>query len=122
MRSIKWQRLALWTAIGFGLLIMLGCERKTINELKADPGRYANQEVAIVGTVTRSASVLGKGVYEIEDGTGKLWVICRAGTPRQGAKIIVRGTIRDAYNLNLFKIPDVIGTGMAMMENSHQAR
>ena len=29
-------------------LAMVGCEQKTINQIKADPGRYANKEVAVV--------------------------------------------------------------------------
>jgi RPA family protein len=102
---------------------MAGCEQKTVNQIKADPSRYANREVAIVGTVTRSYSVLGKGVYEVEDGTGKLWVASNGGVPREGARILVRGTIRDAFNLGAFvKLPEQISSGLVMIENSHRAK
>jgi hypothetical protein len=104
-------------------LAMVGCEQKTINQIKADPGRYANKEVAVSGTVVRSYSVLGKGAYEIEDGTGKLWVVSEKSVPREGAKIVVKGTIRDAYNLGSFvKLPEVVSSGMVMMENGHKAQ
>ena len=122
MRSGKWKRYAAGVALVFWLLAMLGCEKKTINEIKADPGRYANKEVAVAGTVTRGASLLGKGAYEIDDGTGKLWVVCQSGAPREGAKIIVKGTIRDAYSFSLFKLPEDVGSGMVMIESSHKAQ
>jgi len=104
-------------------LATAGCEQKTINEIKADPSRYANKEVAVVGTVIRSFSVLGRGAYEIEDGTGKLWIVSESGVPREGARIVVKGTIRDAYNLGaLIKLPEPVSSGLVMMEHSHKAR
>ncbi len=104
-------------------LAMVGCEQKTINQIKADPGRYANKEVAVAGTVVRSYSVLGKGAYEIEDGTGKLWVVSEKSVPREGAKIVVKGTIRDAFSLGSFvKLPEVVSSGMVMIENGHKAQ
>jgi len=102
---------------------MAGCDQKTINEIKADPGRYADKEVGVVGTVTRSIGALGTGVYEIDDGTGKLWVVSKTGLPREGAKIGVKGTIRDGYSLgSLVKLPESISSGMVMIESSHKAR
>jgi RecJ-like exonuclease len=102
---------------------MSGCEQKTINEIRAEPSRYANKEVSVVGTVTRSYSVLGRGVYEIDDGTGKLWIASEKGVPREGAKVVVKGKIRDGYNLGSFiKLPESISSGLAMIESSHKAR
>jgi hypothetical protein len=102
---------------------MAGCERKTINEIKADPSRYANHEVAVAGTVTRSFSVIGKGAYEIEDGTGRLWVVSDRGVPREGAQVIAKGKIRDAFNLGaIVKLPDPISSGIAMIESYRRAK
>ncbi len=107
-------------------LTMVGCEQKTINQIKADPSRYANKDVTVVGNVVRSYSALGTGLYEIEDGTGKLWVVSDRGVPREGAKIAVEGTIRDAYNFgnfgSLFKLPESLSSGMVMIERSHKAK
>jgi hypothetical protein len=104
-------------------LVMTACERKTINEIRADPGRYANREVAVVGTVVRSFSVLGRGAYEVDDGTGRLWVVSERGVPRQGAHVAVRGTIRDAFDLGAFiRLPEPVSAGMVLIENSHKAR
>lgn len=122
MLKNKLKHLVMLTGILLGVLLVSGCEQKTINEILADPGRYANREVAVVGTVTQSASVLGTGGYEIEDGTGKLLVVSRTGVPRKGAKIVVKGTIRDGYDLSLFKLPGILGSGLVMVESSHKAK
>jgi hypothetical protein len=102
---------------------MTGCEQKQINQIRAEPSRYANREVAVIGTVTRSISVLGKGAYEIEDQTGRLWVASAKGVPREGAQILVRGTIRDAFDLSsVVKLPQEVSSGLVMIERSHKAR
>jgi hypothetical protein len=115
----KW---AVWAAIVCSVLLLAGCEQKTINEILADPGRYANKEVAVAGTVTWSTSLLGNGVYEIEDGTGKLLVVSTSGVPRKGAQVVVKGKIREGFDLSSFRLPDPIASGLVLMESSHKAR
>jgi hypothetical protein len=79
------------------VLSLTACpSRTTIGKITADPGRYENKEVAVAGSVTNSYSVpvLG-GAYELDDGTGKMWVISQGrGTPTRGAKVGARGRIR----------------------------
>jgi hypothetical protein len=105
------------------ILAMSGCERKNINDILVDPSRYANQEVVVAGNVVRSVSVLGAGAYELDDGTGKLWVVSKSGVPREGAKVLVTGTVKDGYNLSaIVKLPNLISSGLALIEKSHQAR
>ncbi len=123
MRRSRLRWYAVLMAVVLLSLIMSGCEQKTINEIRAEPSRYANHEVAVVGNVVRSFSVLGRGAYEIEDGTGKLWVVSETGVPREGAKIVVKGTVRDAYNLSSFiKLPEPVASGLVLVESSHRAR
>jgi hypothetical protein len=123
MQRFRYERYALLFVVVLWSLAMSGCEQKTINEIKADPSRYANREVTVVGTVVRSVSVLGRGAYEIDDGTGKLWVVSERGVPREGAKIAVRGTIVDGYSLGSFiKMPEPVSSGLVMRENAHKAR
>jgi len=106
-----------------GFLITAACEQKSINQIKAEPYRYARNEVAIVGNVVQSMSVLGRGAYEVDDGTGTLWVISRAGVPRKGARVVVKGTIRDAFNLEtIVKLPHAPTSVLVMMESEHRAK
>src|SRR5687767_15484018 len=54
-------------------LALTGCpERKRIGDINSDPGRYFDKEVTVVGRVTRSYGALGTGVFEIDDGTGRM--------------------------------------------------
>jgi hypothetical protein len=76
-------------------LSMTGCPpRMRIAEINRDPGRYYNREVTVVGRVTRSYGALGQGVYEIDDGTGRLWVLTeKYGVPGKDAYVGVTGKV-----------------------------
>jgi len=82
----------------FATLLMLGlalaaCERVKIGDINADPGRFMDKDVVIAGTVTQSIGALGRGVYQIDDGTGRLWVLATRNVPSKGAKVGVKGHI-----------------------------
>jgi RecJ-like exonuclease len=75
-------------------LALVACERQKIGDITADPGRFNGKEVAVAGRVIQSVGALGKGVYEIDDGTGKLWVWSETrGVPSKGAYVGVKGRI-----------------------------
>jgi hypothetical protein len=77
-----------------GTLLFTACpQRESISKIMADPGRYRNKEVSIVGTVTDSYGVLGQGTYEIDDGTGRMWVATRRGVPSRGSHVGAKGRI-----------------------------
>jgi hypothetical protein len=80
-------------------LLTTACpSQTTINQINGDPGRYKNKEVAIAGTVTDSYGVLGNGAYELDDGTGKIWVVTRRGVPSRGARVGARGRVHNGAN------------------------
>jgi len=55
------------------VLLLTACPSETtISKINADPARYRNKEVAIVGTVRDSYGAMGQGAYEIDDGTGEM--------------------------------------------------
>lgn len=123
MHTQVWKRYAVLAVLVLWAVAMAGCEQKTINQIKAEPQRYSNHEVGIIGTVTQSYSLLGTGAYEIDDGTGKLWVVSKTGVPREGARVGVKGTIKDGFNLgSLVKLPEQIASGMVLIESSHRAK
>lgn len=99
-----------------------GCGATTINHVLADPSRYANKEVTVGGRVVKSASVLGRGAYQIDDGSGTLWVVTKRGAPREGAKVSVKGHVRDIVNLgDLVPLPPEVRSGLVLVETSHKA-
>jgi len=109
------------------LAVMLGialssCGATTINHVLADPSRYADKEVTVGGRVVKSASILGRGAYQIDDGSGTLWVVTKRGAPREGAKVKVTGRVRDVVNLGeLIPLPPEVRSGLVLVETSHKA-
>jgi hypothetical protein len=108
---------------GAALSTLTACaSSRSVNQVLADPSRYANHEVSLSGQVVRSTSALGTGAYELDDGTGRVWVVSRRGVPRKGARVKVTGTVRDAYDIGgIVKLPDVVANGLVVMESHHKA-
>jgi hypothetical protein len=87
-------RLLFITALSLMAFVLVACERTTIGDITSDPGRFRDKEVNVAGKVTQSIGVLGKGIYQIDDGTGNLWVWSDSrGVPSKGAMVGVKGRI-----------------------------
>jgi hypothetical protein len=84
------------------IMFLTACpKQESISKIKADPSRYSDKEVGIVGTVTNSYGVWNKGAYEVDDGTGRLWVISRnKGVPSRGARVGVKGRVYTGFNFD----------------------
>jgi hypothetical protein len=99
MRMHLVKRLGATSLILAAVFLLAACpSQTTISKINADPSRYRNKEVAIVGTVRDSYGVLGNGAYEIDDGTGRLWVVTRRGVPSRGARVGAKGRIYTGFN------------------------
>ena len=93
------KRAGLGSLILIGALLLTACpKQETISRINADPGRYRNKEVGIVGTVTDSYGVLGNGAYEIDDGTGRIWVVTTRGVPSRGSRVGTKGKIYTGFS------------------------
>jgi len=107
-------------------LALAGCAARTVNQVLADPSRYRNREVKLSGTVVDSYSLVNRGAYRIDDGTGQLWIVSNIGVPRKSARVNVKGTIREGFNLgslgDRINLPAAIGSGLVLIESSHTAK
>jgi hypothetical protein len=74
-------------------VFLAACETATIEQIKTDPAKYRNKTVRVDGTVTTSFGILQTGAYEVEDATGKIFVISNKGIPARGARVTVVGTV-----------------------------
>ena len=85
--------------LSLGSLCLAGCpQRTTIDRINLDPGRFAGKEVTIAGHVVNSFGAMGSGVFEVEDGTGHLWVFSeRFGIPGRDARVAVTGHIEQGF-------------------------
>lgn len=80
-----------------------------IKVLLDDPAQYDGKTVRIAGSVTKSIGALGYGAYELDDGTGTLPVVSEhGGAPREGAKVGVEGTFRNAFTLGTKSVNAVL--------------
>ena len=78
-----------------GVLALTGCpSQTTISKINQNPARYHDKEVGLVGRVTDSYGALGTGIYELDDGTGKIWVMTTKGVPSRGARVGVFGRVQ----------------------------
>ena len=102
---------------------LAGCRETTVARLLAEPERWRDKDVTLVGNVIQSASVLGRGAYQLDDGTGVIWVISTHGVPREGARVGVRGELKDIVDLGtLVPLPPQVGSAMVLLEEEHRAR
>lgn len=124
--------MAIWRRLGLAAVVLSGvfaggCAGTTINRILAEPDRYRQREVTLKGDVMHSVSVLGRGAYKLDDGTGTIVVVSQSGVPRRGARIKAKGRIIDVVDIgSVIKLPPEInrelGSGLAMIEREHRAR
>lgn len=76
-------------------LLLSGCARSLrIGQLNSDPSRYINRSVRLEGRVTNSFGALGTGGYQIDDGSGRIFVVSSRGIPAKGATVAVTGKVQ----------------------------
>ena len=82
-------------------LLLVGCPpRRSIESINRDPARFRDHEVTIAGRVVNSFDVMGVAAFEIDDGTGRLWVYSnKFGVPGNESKVAVTGTIQQGFSL-----------------------
>jgi hypothetical protein len=93
-------RLLAVAILAVAVLGLTGCPpRTTIAEINRDPGRYMGKELTIAGRVSDSFGALSTGVFQVDDGTGTIWVYSQNfGVPSNGAKVSVTGKLEQGFN------------------------
>ena len=89
------------TALFASALFLFAACRGTvpIRDLLDDPGRYDGERVRVEGRVTGfSFGALGRGAFQVDDGTGSLPVVTQSGgSPREGARVGIEGIFRSVF-------------------------
>ncbi|HEV8523119.1 MAG TPA: hypothetical protein VGQ71_01360 [Terriglobales bacterium] len=100
MRSSIQQKTLLLVVVAL-TAVLIACPQQTkIGDLTSNPGRYAGKEVKITGKVTSSFGLLGTGAFEVDDGTGKIWVLSENyGVPSKGAKVSITGRVTEGASV-----------------------
>lgn len=95
----KTSKLAFAITLIAGILLIAGCPTRTsIANINRDPGRFAGKEVTIAGHVSEAFGALGNGVFQIDDGSGRMWVYSQNyGVPGNGNKVAVTGRVEQGF-------------------------
>jgi len=93
-------RLLAAAAILLGVLSLVGCPtHASIGDITRDPGRFAGKEVTISGTASDTFGGFGNGIFQLDDGTGRIWVFSQNfGVPGNGNKVSVTGQIQQGFS------------------------
>ena len=86
-------------------VVVMGCgaiERASVSitpieTVLAQPD--SENHVHVRGTVTNRVAIFGNGLYEVEDGTGRVWVLTENEVPALNSTVTVRGTSDGAIQL-----------------------
>ncbi len=97
-------------------VFLSGCGAVRIGRILDEPNRYRNRSVRVDGKVTRSYGALVTGVYQLDDGSGKIYVISNSGVPRQGSEVRVKGKVMNGVTIGTRNF------GTAIREENHHVR
>lgn len=93
------RRLVLSSLVLLAAFVLTACpDQTTISKINADPGEFRNKEAGVVGKVTDSYGILGQGAYELDDGTGRIWIVTKRGVPSKGSRVGVKGKVYTGFN------------------------
>jgi hypothetical protein len=77
------------------VLLLAACAQTKIVAINSDPAKYSAKDVTIGGRVVTSFGFNNQGAFELDDGTGRLWVWSAGfGVPAQGSSVVVTGRVQ----------------------------
>ncbi len=93
-------RIGVWSLIL--IFLVSGCGFHTrISKIKYEPQKYEGKQVSIKGKIVETAGIpfVQKGIYQVSDGTGKIWVVSQNRRPARGEKVTVKGKLRTGFSI-----------------------
>lgn len=107
----------IWLAIPvLAAMLLSACGSVKIGRLRAEPYRFQNRTVRVEGNVTKSVGAIVAGVYEVQDDTGKIYVLSNGGVPPKGSRVKLEGTLINGINVGSLSI------GTAIRERNHRVK
>lgn len=81
----------------FFIILIFACATVIrISDIQKRPRQYHDNQITLSGYVGEvlTLPILGIGVYQLNDGTGKIWVKPVGDAPYKGDRVKVTGTIK----------------------------
>jgi hypothetical protein len=110
------QTTAVWILALGAVVGLSSCGYTKIGRINADPSRYINRTVRVEGRVTNSFGAMSMGGYQVEDDTGKIFVVSNRGVPSKGAGVAVSGRVMEGVTIAGHSF------GTAIQESDHHIR
>ncbi len=88
--------------IVMALLVLCQCTGlipTKIGDIRDNPRNYADKEVTVSGEVTGAFSLVVVKYFTLRDGTGEITVVTQKPLPKEGERLKVKGTVREAFSI-----------------------
>jgi hypothetical protein len=85
----------------FGAILLLSAcsHHVSIESVNRNPGQFRDQEITVAGREVNSSAVTDAAAFELDDGTGRLWVLRDShNLPGHNASITVTGRIEHGFS------------------------
>ena len=87
--------------------IMFGCSlpfhspRVHIADIQNEPQNYRDRQVLVKGRVVETLAIpfVEKGMYRVDDGTDRIWIVSQGTVPFRGEKVTVKGKVRTGFTV-----------------------
>jgi hypothetical protein len=80
-------------------MFLAACSRRvSIESINHNPAQFRDREITAAGRVANSFEASGKSAFELDDGTGRLWVFRdNPNLPAHNSSITVTGSIDQGF-------------------------
>jgi hypothetical protein len=97
-------------------VLLAGCGSVKIGRILDQPNRYQNRVVRVDGVVDAAFGAVVAGVYQVDDHTGKIYVLTTGGVPRKGSRVSVKGRVMSGITVGTRSF------GTSIREENHRVR
>jgi hypothetical protein len=83
-------------AVTAAVVLIIGCGGTKLADIQNELEKFKDKQVTLSGKVSETLALpfVHKGAYQLDDGTGKIWVVPAGDVPARGEKVKVTGTVR----------------------------
>ena len=102
MFSLRSKKIGFWYTQGrllswitLILILVNSCSSTKILNIKNNVEKFKDQKVTLNGEVTETLSIpfVRTGVYQLDDGSDRIWVLSAKNIPERGNQVMVTGTV-----------------------------
>lgn len=85
------------------VFLVSGCSiYPSISKIKDDPQKYEDKKISIKGKVVETIGIplIQNGIFQMDDGTGTIWIVSEKRRPARGDKVTVKGIVKTGFSFN----------------------